>query len=304
MNKRECNIIRDLLPLYVEGIVNEDTKQFVEEHICKCEECEKELHILNSDIFINTKAPETIASTKIIKKISFTIKKKRVFTAILASILSFIIAILLFAYLTAPEYIPYSEDDGFIKVVENNGIVTLTFNAQYELSNELETGTYYLSLYTTSMDQFFNSSSEQMITVNPNGEKIQTIYYVSNGQIEDSIIYGVNPNTNGGIITLPRLFLNYYFLIASFIAVMLILLYFIFRNKEEIKTKIKKLLLLPISYILSHLLIMGGNLTSFSATRDFYLILLLSIPIYLILYILLVYLSYKTKLTGEYFIKQ
>ncbi|MBQ3501344.1 MAG: zf-HC2 domain-containing protein, partial [Oscillospiraceae bacterium] len=35
--RNECNIIRDILPLYAEKIVSEDTAAFVEEHLEHCE---------------------------------------------------------------------------------------------------------------------------------------------------------------------------------------------------------------------------------------------------------------------------
>ena len=41
--KNECNIIRDILPLYVEDMVSADTSAFVEEHLEKCAECRAEL---------------------------------------------------------------------------------------------------------------------------------------------------------------------------------------------------------------------------------------------------------------------
>ena len=36
-----CEIIRDLLPLYVDGVCSDKTKQYVEEHVAECEECKK-----------------------------------------------------------------------------------------------------------------------------------------------------------------------------------------------------------------------------------------------------------------------
>ena len=39
MNKISCNIIGDLLPLYVDGAVSEETKKLVEEHLAECEDC-------------------------------------------------------------------------------------------------------------------------------------------------------------------------------------------------------------------------------------------------------------------------
>ncbi|MCM1542056.1 MAG: zf-HC2 domain-containing protein [Blautia sp.] len=41
--RNECNIIRDILPLYVEKMVSKDTASFVEEHLEGCEKCREEL---------------------------------------------------------------------------------------------------------------------------------------------------------------------------------------------------------------------------------------------------------------------
>lgn len=41
--KDECGIVRDLLPLYAEGMTSEASDNFVKEHMSACSECEKEL---------------------------------------------------------------------------------------------------------------------------------------------------------------------------------------------------------------------------------------------------------------------
>lgn len=41
--KITCDIIRDLLPLYAEDMVSEDSKQLVDEHLCGCDDCTREL---------------------------------------------------------------------------------------------------------------------------------------------------------------------------------------------------------------------------------------------------------------------
>ena len=37
--KNECGIVRDLLPLYIENMVSEDSREFIEEHLSRCAEC-------------------------------------------------------------------------------------------------------------------------------------------------------------------------------------------------------------------------------------------------------------------------
>ncbi|MBP3700571.1 MAG: zf-HC2 domain-containing protein [Lachnospiraceae bacterium] len=40
--RNDCNIIRDILPLYTEGMVSEDTAAFVQEHLATCPQCKAE----------------------------------------------------------------------------------------------------------------------------------------------------------------------------------------------------------------------------------------------------------------------
>lgn len=44
--KNECSIIVELLPLYLEGIVSEDTREFVDEHLAGCESCRAKLELM------------------------------------------------------------------------------------------------------------------------------------------------------------------------------------------------------------------------------------------------------------------
>ena len=40
----DCNIVRDLLPLYADGETSEATSEMIKEHLSECEECRKALH--------------------------------------------------------------------------------------------------------------------------------------------------------------------------------------------------------------------------------------------------------------------
>ncbi len=285
MSKVNCNIIKDILPLYLDRVVSDDTNALVKEHLLHCDQCNKELSLLKSSLSV----PEVVITEKddiaVLKKIGLDIRKKRVFTGILSAVITAVVIILSFAYLTAPEYIPYSASFELITANESNGSVTLSFTGEYELTQR-EHGVYDISLYHTVWNKLFDTTRKQIITVNPNGEQVKTIYYVSNGGQEDTVIYGENPIEHGGVVTLPRLFLNYYLLIAAFTALVLTVLLLLFRKRQKSKSIIAAILFVPVSYLVSHLLITGFDATSYSATRDFYLILLLVIPIYFIFYIL------------------
>ena len=49
MMKTECSIVKDLLPLYVEDMVSEETAQFVLDHLNVCADCKAEYGALMSD---------------------------------------------------------------------------------------------------------------------------------------------------------------------------------------------------------------------------------------------------------------
>ena len=44
--KKECSIVIDLLPLYIEELVSAETAQYVSEHLKECPECQAELESL------------------------------------------------------------------------------------------------------------------------------------------------------------------------------------------------------------------------------------------------------------------
>lgn len=47
--KKECNIVKDLLPLYTENMVSKETAQYIEEHLHDCTECQAELAELKEE---------------------------------------------------------------------------------------------------------------------------------------------------------------------------------------------------------------------------------------------------------------
>lgn len=52
--KKECKIIQDLLPNYMEGLTNEQTNQYIENHLKECTECKTMLNDMKSDLGLKT----------------------------------------------------------------------------------------------------------------------------------------------------------------------------------------------------------------------------------------------------------
>lgn len=65
--KVTCDVIRDLLPVYHDGICSPDSRVLVEEHLQICENCRKELAAMVADISLPHPAPEAEAMKKLNK---------------------------------------------------------------------------------------------------------------------------------------------------------------------------------------------------------------------------------------------
>ena len=57
--KNECSYVRDVLPLYLEGMVSEETSAFVKEHLENCPECAKEFEGMKAGIKVEKISNET-----------------------------------------------------------------------------------------------------------------------------------------------------------------------------------------------------------------------------------------------------
>lgn len=64
----KCNLIKDILPLYVEDMVSTDTREFVDEHLKHCAECHAEYESMRNSPKFVPEIDTDIAPLKRIKK--------------------------------------------------------------------------------------------------------------------------------------------------------------------------------------------------------------------------------------------
>lgn len=50
LNNRDCKIVQDLLPNYIENLTDEITNEYIEEHIATCAECAQVLKDMNGEL--------------------------------------------------------------------------------------------------------------------------------------------------------------------------------------------------------------------------------------------------------------
>lgn len=104
MNKLNCNVIRDLLPTYVDDICSAETKVIIEEHIQKCNDCRNLVKMIRETEFVSQEADN--------KEIDYMKKIRKHFTG--KSIVCFVL-LLLIAVL------------GIVISIQNYGMVPLSF---------------------------------------------------------------------------------------------------------------------------------------------------------------------------------
>ena len=78
MKKINCNIIRDILPLYLDDVVSDETKQMVEEHLQSCASCRAEASAMKKDVILPASKTQRLAEAKVIKGIRTKIFRKKV----------------------------------------------------------------------------------------------------------------------------------------------------------------------------------------------------------------------------------
>ncbi|NLB61103.1 MAG: zf-HC2 domain-containing protein [Clostridiales bacterium] len=94
MSEVTCNTIRDILPLYVDGVVSDDTRNMVTKHLERCEECRKKYEAMKSEIVIPVE--DNVAPLKHFKKVW---KKKKIIlvcSTILATVAIMFCALFIF----------------------------------------------------------------------------------------------------------------------------------------------------------------------------------------------------------------
>ena len=263
---RDCGIARDLLPLYQEGMLSPDSVEFLEEHLRTCPACRAEREKLAAGPVPpeekTEKAPE-------LERVRRKLRRQRRRTAILAVCLALAMATALFARLTERHYFP--EPKGVVSVVSEpgSGGKVLRFAGNVtgaEVSYQKAEGggsAVFLSVWWTEWDRLFGNTLSEMPA--PLGS---AVYFSPNNGTDDILLWGEDQAPGGGIISLPRLALVYYAVLALAL------------RKRKCGPWLRRAALVPAAYLLGELLVLGVNTVSYSLERDFALILVTALFLY------------------------
>ena len=289
--KLPCAVARDLLPLYAEDMVEQETKTLMDEHLKACDDCRRRLSEMN------VPAETPVDTAKPLQNLKKQLRRKRLYAAALAALCVFVGVYTYFFRVMAIELIPWQ--DGLIEVV---GVKAFHPNAGDDEGDAAKRADEGLVLKVNSIVNGFEEHIVldddgtqtlliQALSTNQASDRLAQSYYESNiFPVPDRLIYGLEqPQTllwgtplKGGVEILPRLALAYYLLFALAAAGVCGLIWMILRKRKSSWIP-RQLFFAPVAYIASHLLLKGFKTTSFSMEQDFLSILLVALAVYALL---------------------
>ena len=281
--KNECSIVQDILPLYVEDMVSEDTAGFVKEHLRGCPECRAELEKLREPVTVQLEPDINAAPLKRLKK-TLLMKKMQTILCTVAVLLALLLSGI--SLLIAPEYFEYTSD--LVTASETGaGEVTLSFSGKvtgYNLQQiddpDGRNTVYHLEAWTSAWDRMFKKNGAWAVTVSPENDKPLLIYFTQIADGSSVNLYGEAASDNSGWVALPGLTLGYWLLGNIMLFIIVAVIWFCVRKKERIRRRAEYLILIPVAYGLGHLCVLGFRTVSYSEWRDFQLILAIGILLY------------------------
>lgn len=148
MNKINCNVIGDLLPLYVDGAVSEDTKKLVEEHLVECADCKKAAEDMEKELVLPVHETVAAAETSFLQKMKKIWKKGRMRTAVISVAVTAVVILGSYMALTFPQWmIPYEPENFSVAVEDGQVCVYYTgegkINCSYGYDGEDEFFLYF-----------------------------------------------------------------------------------------------------------------------------------------------------------------
>ena len=288
--KLPCAVVRDLLPLYAEKMVEPETRALIDGHLGECEECQRRL----AGIEAGDVAPVEEAAGPL-KALKREIRKRRWFAALIAALCVFIAGYTVNYRQNSLKLLPW--EDGLIEVkgvesrpyedvygvrpegqeAEVEALVLdvddrITGTEERRFEEEDGSTTVVLRGWGRSLKQRNSRRNFNEMVLHPVPDRV--IYDSGDGQ---ALIWG--EPSSGGVELLPRLSLAYYALMALALAALLGLVWFVLRRRDHSRI-LRQLFFAPASYVVAHLLIKGTRARSFSLEHDLFSILLIAAALY------------------------
>ena len=293
MNKISCEVIGDLLPLYVENMASPSSRALVEEHLKTCEAC----RALKQSMQREVKWPVDV-DTEPLRKIGRQLFQKKVTAVVLAILGTVLLALLMMIHLNSPITIPYeqiadsvavkTEEDGSVTITMDNPGGSAEFNKEYGEDGELVE--YHIRCYTSRWNQIVGKEAGKS-TFEVNREEIgehgavRVYYYPGEADGWAVLLYEseeVPQNASQGLMIMPRLTLNYYMIFGVLLTVVGAVFCLVLRKNKKRFWIALKLTLLSAVYVVNSLAILSGKGSIYDAEYYFTGILMVTAVVFVI----------------------
>ncbi len=205
-----CEIIRDLLPLYHDGVCSNDSKSLVVAHLKSCEVCRKELDLLDTDLMMPHVEPD---KEKSIKAVSTAWKRAKKRSFVKGTFLAALICAILiggFIGLTQWKIIPVPTDvlevselsqlpDGSICF---NLFVNDNKNLYFTKYNRMDDGCFYVTPMRSVIEttrKYDIGGFDKFHVFNPSGYNAEPMY-IGTVSLENVIKIYVGPVGEGTLV--------------------------------------------------------------------------------------------------------
>lgn len=141
MNNISCEVIKDLLPLYIDGAASEGSKKLVEDHVKDCADCRKEMKEMSERVSIPVSGKAEMEKAELFAGIRRAFRRKKVRVAVVSAVAAVLAVTGIYVALVIPSMvIPY--EDGLMKITEHDDKVYAQF-----------TGDNYSGVYLFTADR-------------------------------------------------------------------------------------------------------------------------------------------------------
>lgn len=185
MKKITCEIIKDILPLYVDDVVSADTRTMVEEHLAECESCKKEAEAMRKSIKIPLHKTVEKEQAEVLHNLKKTFKNKKIRISIISVLATAGVLAGAYSALVFPKiYIPYEEKDFSIEIVDGKVYAKYKGEKEYNGSvascptQDKKVAFYlYTNPWNTYIQPFFEKEKEEPLIYIGKADEMNEIYY-------------------------------------------------------------------------------------------------------------------------------
>ena len=213
MNKISCNVVKDLLPLYIDGAVSEETKIEIEKHLSECAECHNEYMMLKKEVVLPANPDLHSESANALKIMKHKLTKKKIIISTVSVLVT--LTIVVAAYFVVTEVGPvhnyvYPELHAVVNNISSDDWQPVMLYRDSAGSETMSTFVFDSAFYNKEIVNHANSDSEVMIRVfDVNGNividnlEVQPGQSASLDQLDDKIEYRIEAKITGN-----KVFLN------------------------------------------------------------------------------------------------